>query len=244
MDLLTVSNLHKSFPYGFLKRKKILHSVSLAVKKGDVVGFIGLNGAGKSTLINLIMGFSRADSGTIKLFDSSPSNPQVRRNIGYLPEHPYLYENLTGNELIRFFGQILKLDSKTIQHRGKTLLEKLALDNAADNRLKTYSKGMKQRLGLILALLGAPDFYILDEPMSGLDPLGRLMVKNLILEEKEKGKTIFFSSHILNDVELLCDRLEIIRQGKIIFSGTVDELPEPGTDLEQQFIHYHMDLSK
>ncbi len=241
MPTLSISGLYKSFPHGFLGRRDVLHSISLRVQEGSVVGFIGMNGAGKSTLINLIMGFCCPDRGTILIENRPPSDPSSRANIGYLPEQPYLYENLTGNELIRFAGYNLKLDRKPTVDRGQLLLERLALDHAGDSLLRTYSKGMKQRLGLVLALLGDPDLYILDEPMSGLDPLGRQMVKELILEEKRRGKTIVFSSHILTDVRQLCDRLEIIRQGRIIFSGSVQQFTGESKDLEKRFIELHTD---
>jgi len=241
MKFLHIKNVNKSFPHGFLKKKKILHSVSLDVERGNVVGFIGMNGAGKSTLINLVLGFCYPDSGTISLAGISPAHPSSRASLGYLPETITFYEHLTGFELLKFSCRSLgKIDNRSIKNRSGELLERLGLSQAGGSQIRTYSKGMKQRLGLALALIGDPEFYIFDEPMSGLDPMGRQMVKELMLEEKEKGKTIFFSSHILTDVATLCNKLEVIRSGKIIFSGSVSTFMGDENNLEKRFIEMHI----
>ncbi len=244
MSVISVKNVVKTFPSGISQRKEILHGISLKVEQAGVVGFVGLNGAGKSTLINLVMGFTFPDSGTISLLGKNPNNHAARKKIGYLPEHSRFQEHLTGWQLIKYVGAIHDLSAKTIKKNGAGLLERLSLDHAGCNQIRSYSKGMKQRLGLALAILPDPQLYILDEPMSGLDPLGRQMVKDIIIEEKNRGKSIFFSSHILNDIESLCDHIEIIRQGRIIYSGSARDFSPISGELESKFVALHRQLEK
>ena len=233
---ISLSQIEKSYPSG-LSRIKILHGISLEISKGEVFGFIGPNGAGKSTLINLLMGFTRPDSGTIKIHGIAPKDPAARQNIGYLPEGPRFYENLNSMELMRFGCAAAGMKGMDTDDHIERLLDLLEILHVKAKPISTYSKGMKQRLGLALAMIHNPDTLILDEPMSGLDPMGRNLLKRIILDLKSQGKTIFFSSHILNDVEVLCDRIGVIHQGNILFSGVASDFRQGRKDLEEAFVH-------
>lgn len=236
MPEITLSHIHKSIAYGFCKKKKVLEDLSLSIEQGEVFGFIGPNGAGKSTLINLIMGFTRPDSGSISIHGSPPTVPSIRKGIGYLPENARYHEHLTPNELLRFCGKVSDMHPADIKQRTNSLLDRVGLLNERKRPLRTFSKGMKQRMGLCMAMIHDPGTYILDEPMSGLDPLGRSMIQKIILEEKKRRRTVFFSTHILNDVQRLCDRIAVIHLGKILYCGSVDEFLGEKTDLEAQFV--------
>ena len=224
MNIIQIQEVSKTYDPGLLKKKvKAVTDLSLSVQDGEVFGLIGPNGAGKSTSIRLVLGLMRPDQGTI-LFRGEPlSGIEVQRHVGYLPENPYLYDHLTLEELLSFGGRVSGLSSERIRQRQNELLTRLALQDARKRALRTFSKGMLQRAGLCFALLHDPDIVILDEPMSGLDPIGRKMVFDLVMEMKGKGKTIFFCSHILSDVERLCDRIGLLVGGKLTHVFEKDE---------------------
>jgi ABC-2 type transport system ATP-binding protein len=182
------------------------------------------------------MGFIKPDSGKMTIDNKSPCDALSRTNIGYLPEDPRFYENLTAEELLSFAGRSSGMTRSEIKQAMDPLLAKLELIHVKNKQVRTYSKGMKQRMGLGLAMIHNPRIYIFDEPMSGLDPIGRNLLKNIILDLKKNGKTIFFSTHILNDVETLCDRIGIINNGRKVFCGPIDDFSTKGNDFEKAFI--------
>jgi len=243
IKLISLTNIEKSFQDGF-KKLKVIHDLSLDIYKGAVFGFIGPNGAGKSTVINLLMGFIKPDQGEVTIDEKSPCDAFSRTNIGYLPEDPRFYENLTAEELLFFGGLSSGMTKSEIKQTMDPLLVKLELIHVKKKQVKTYSKGMKQRIGLGLAMIHNPQIYIFDEPMSGLDPIGRNLLKNIILDLKDKGKTIFFSTHILNDVETLCDRIGIINKGKKVFWGPMEDFSTKGKDFEKRFIDLVLESRK
>lgn len=234
-DPIILTTIEKTFGLKFLRRK-VLHSISLSISSGEVFGFIGPNGAGKSTLINTIMGFIQPESGEVLIHGLSPSVPESRQNIGYLPEGPRFYEKLTTAELLLFGGRASGMSKMQVKQVMAPLLDKLEIMHAKDRPIGTYSKGMKQRVGLALAMIHDPATLILDEPMSGLDPIGRNLLKNIILDLKARGKTIFFSTHILNDVETLCDRIGMIHQGRMLYCGDINGFREKDLGFEESFI--------
>lgn len=209
MDILVLKDIKKSFG-----RTEVLRGVSFTVRKGEVFGFVGPNGAGKTTTMKIVMDFIRPDSGEVLMFGSSNRDSKVKRRVGFLPEHPYFYTNITGKEFLKFIQTTLSIDKGEFWERCMYYAKKIQIDWALDKKLSEYSKGMLQRFGLLQALVSDPDLLILDEPMSGLDPIGRRVVSDLIVELKDKGKTVFFSTHILPDVERICDRACIILNGR------------------------------
>jgi len=242
-SLITLSNVEKSYKDGF-RRKKIIHDLSLDVLKGEVFGFIGPNGAGKSTVINLIMGFIKPESGSVRINGSTPYDPKARQDIGYLPEDPRFYDNLSARELLLFGAHASGVDREKAKKSVEPVLTRLDLLSVVEQRVNTYSKGMKQRMGLAMAMVHDPQIYILDEPMSGLDPIGRNLLKKIILDLKDKGKTVFFSTHILNDVEVLCDRIGILNKGRLLFCGRIDEFSSDEKPFEEGFVEMIKDASK
>lgn len=238
MEILRIDNVSKSFNTSLFKKKQILHHVSLSLPQKRVMGFLGPNGAGKSTLIKTIMDFIRPDKGTIHIAGKMNNDSYSRGKVGFLPEHPYYYDNLTANELLLVFGKLAGMSPYDIKQRGEALLTKLHLIHAADKKLRTYSKGMQQRVGFALAIIHDPDLLILDEPLSGLDPMGRHMIIQLITDLKNDGKSIFFSSHILNDIERVCDLVAIINRGNILFQGNLQECIGTCGNLENAFVQY------
>ena len=233
--MITIDSLNKSFGNG-KKQQRILNTISLSIHAGEVFGFLGPNGAGKSTTIKLLLGFLKPDSGTMRLHDKTVGIDEYRHLIGYLPELPFFYNHLTALETLAVSGQLSGMTKREVKDIAYTLLTRMDLARAADQRVGGFSKGMKQRLGLANALIHNPPILIFDEPMSGLDPLGRHQVKSLIQELKEEGKTIFFSSHILSDIEELCDRIAIIHKGDLLYTGTLDDFIQDGNNLEERFI--------
>lgn len=235
--MITLSNVSKEFREGIRgKRVKAIEDLSLEVNQGEVFGFLGPNGAGKSTTIKVLMNLIYPDRGSASIAGRDVHETEGRRHVGYLPENPYFYDYLTAEELLWFGGRTSGMTGARIRERTTQLLERVSLTEARKRPLRTYSKGMVQRAGLALALIHEPDVVILDEPMSGLDPLGRKMVGDLIVELKGEGKTVFFSSHILNDVERFCDRAGIIVGGKLRRVGALHELLGPGVTLEDVFL--------
>ena len=215
--MINCDRISKSYPVGWLKRlrKQALGGVSFTVGRNEVFGMIGLNGAGKSSILKVLMGFVRPDSGTALVANSPAGSATNRRLIGYLPEHPSLYPNLSVTEHLQFSARIGGLSSPQAMERIRTVLDQVGLSEVAKTPIKRFSKGMTQRAALAYAILLEPEILILDEPMSGLDPLGRQLVIDLIRACKAKGTTILFCSHILTDVERICDRIGIMHRGQL-----------------------------
>ena len=216
-----------------LDKKQILHDVNLCVYEGEIFWFLGPNGAGKTTAMKCILQLILPDSGKIEILGYWSLSIEVRKQIGFMPENTYLYKYLTWREFLRFNGNFFDIPKSILEERIEELLVKVELQEAGDKLLTKYSKWMLQRIGLAQAIINNPKIVFLDEPMSGLDPIGRKMVKNLILELKKSGTTIFFNTHILSDVETICDRFAIIHYGSIIANEEVKFLKEP---LEDYFI--------
>jgi ABC-2 type transport system ATP-binding protein len=235
MGLIDFSEVSKSYKRRS-SRQKALDGLSLSVETGEVFGFLGPNGAGKSTAIKILMNFIKADKGQVRIKEIPIDLPEARRHIGFLPENPCFYDHLTAAELLKFIGVTSGMDRQAIDARTDALLTELKLAHAKNQPIRTYSKGMTQRIGLAMAMLHDPDIYILDEPMSGLDPLGRRLVADLIQGIHQSGKTIFFSSHILSDIERLCDRVGILHQGRLLFCGPLDDFVEGKDSLETAFV--------
>ena len=235
MTAISFNNVKKMFRNGFQK-VTVLHGISLQVRHGEIFGFLGPNGAGKSTAIKLLLDFIKPDEGQMTVKGAQVGKEAYKHHIGYLPETPCFYENLTALETLRFAGGASGMSSKGIREASIKVLKQLSLEHASSQPIKTYSKGMKQRLGLAMSLIHDPLIYILDEPMSGLDPMGRRLVADVMLGLRENGKTVFFSSHILSDVETLCDRIGILNKGRLLFSGAVSEIKKEGSSLEEVFI--------
>jgi ABC-2 type transport system ATP-binding protein len=224
---IVTQDLSKDFHVGFaMRRQRVLHGLNLEVRRGEVFGYLGPNGAGKTTTIKLLVGLIFPSSGEVSLLGEGARDPKVRSRIGFLPENPYFYDHLTGWELMDYCARLLEMDKASRHSRIRELLEKVGIEEASRTRLRKYSKGMIQRIGLAQALLNHPELVILDEPMSGLDPVGRKEVRDLILELKAEGKTIFFSSHILPDVEMICDRVGILTGGRLKEVGVLEEILE------------------
>jgi ABC-2 type transport system ATP-binding protein len=225
MDAINIISLSKIFKTSFLRRTfTAIKNISFSVEKGSIFGFLGPNGAGKTTTIKIIVGLLKASSGMVKIFGRDSRDINSHRNTGYLPESPYFYNYLTGKELLNYYSHLVDLKGSTRNARIEELLKLVGIWEARNLPLRSYSKGMLQRIGIAQALLNNPDLLILDEPMSGLDPIGRKEMRDLILKLKADGKTIFFSTHILADVELICDRVAIIHQGNLLSVGVLGEL--------------------
>jgi len=218
--------LTKSYPSGWPGRPPFvaLDGLSLTVGRGEIFGFLGPNEAGKTTTLKILMGLVRATSGRALLLGKPAGDVDTRRRIGFLPESPYFYDYLTAQEFLGFYGQLAGLGRAVITQRVTDLLSLVGLADARTRQLRKFSKGMLQRIGLAQALIHDPELVILDEPMTGLDPVGRKQVRDLILSLRDRGKTIFFSTHILHDVEMICDRVGIVMKGRLLASGRVDEL--------------------
>jgi ABC-2 type transport system ATP-binding protein len=217
--------------------KVAVKDLSFSVRAGEVFGFLGPNGAGKTTTMNVLLGFVNATGGAAYLFGTNVRQPIARQRIGYLPELTYYYKFLTAEELLRFYARIFGIPRDEADRRIDALLKLVELEHARKRPIKTYSKGMQQRVGLAQALINNPDLLILDEPTSGLDPLGRMKVREIIQRLKSEGKTIFFSSHELGEVETVCDRVAIIADGALKVEGKVSELlAKHECGLEQIFL--------
>ncbi len=220
--IIHVDELVKDFRPGFgLRRKRVLHGISFEVKRGEIFGFIGPNGAGKTTTLNVLMGLIRATSGRAEVLGHEVTETAYRRQIGFAPESPYFYDFLTGREILDFYARLSRVDQGRAE-RVDTVLEQVGLSHAADARLRTYSKGMLQRVGIAQALVHDPSVVFLDEPMSGLDPVGRKEIRDVIVGLNTQGKTVFMNTHILSDVEMICDRVAIIASGRIVYQGEID----------------------
>jgi ABC-2 type transport system ATP-binding protein len=225
MEAIKTEALSKTYLKGLRQQKVLaLDNLSLTVNEGEIFGFLGPNGAGKSTTIKLLCDLIRPTSGRAAILGQDVRRPEARRQMGYLPENPNFYAFLTGWELLDFHGTVHGMNRSLIRERGGELLEMLELADAANRPLRTYSKGMVQRLGIAAALIHDPRVLIFDEPMSGLDPVGRKLVADLMLAMRDRGRVIFFSTHILHDVEVICDRIGIITKGKLRFTGTLPDM--------------------
>ncbi len=216
---------------------KAVDDLTLSLGRGEVTGFLGTNGAGKTTTIKMLIGLIQPTAGTVRLFGGDPTKASTRARIGYMPEMAYYYPFLTVRELLSFYGGVCGMDKRTIRARTDELLKDVELEEAAKRPLKTYSKGMLQRAGIAQALLNDPDLLILDEPFTGLDPLARIHFRNLLKKLRDRGKSIFFSSHELGETELLCDNVAIMKKGRCIYHGPVDRLAgDGGGNLERLFL--------
>ncbi len=225
--IIEIENLSKDYEKGFLKKKKIraLEGLNLQVEPGQIFGFLGGNGAGKTTTIKLLMRLIFPTEGSAKILGEDISNFKMHSKIGYCPENPYFYDYLKARELMDYFGELFGLDSNKRKQKTEELLTKVGLEEKDWNKqLRKFSKGMLQRVGIAQSLVNEPEIVFLDEPMSGLDPIGRREIRELIAELREKGTTVFMSSHILSDIEALCDKVAILRSGKLVATGNLDDL--------------------
>jgi ABC-2 type transport system ATP-binding protein len=224
--MINFVHITKNFQANFWEKSfTAVDDVSFSIEKGDLVGFLGANGAGKTTLIKILMDFSRQDKGEV-IFSPELGNTllEIKANIGYLPERAYLYPHLTGREFLNYVGELSNIEFNSRLELIESWSKKLSIDTALDRLIKTYSKGMQQRLGFVSVLIHNPKILILDEPLSGLDPLGRREFKTILKELNQQGVTIFFSSHVVGDVEEICNKVVFIEKGKLVHQGSVDEL--------------------
>jgi ABC-2 type transport system ATP-binding protein len=228
MPVLEVQELRKTFIRGFTRRRtEAVRGISFEVEQGQIFGFLGPNGAGKTTTIKLLMGLIFPTGGSGTVLGARIGDRVAKERLGYLPENPYFYDYLSVHELLDMVGRLHGLNGPRRRKRTEELIERVGLSHAGKRPLRGYSKGMLQRAGLAQALMGDPELVVLDEPMSGLDPIGRKEVRDLLLELKEQGKTVFFSTHILSDATMLCDRVAIIVRGKLRDVGPLGELLSP-----------------
>jgi ABC-2 type transport system ATP-binding protein len=227
MPIVEINNLTKDYEVGFWRKRKVraLDGLSLSVEENQIFGFLGANGAGKSTTLKLLMRLIFPSSGSARILGHDISDVSMHQRIGYLPENPYFYDYLTARELLEYCGQIFGLPASDRKKRAADLLSRVGLDEKRwDTQLRKFSKGMLQRVGLAQALVNDPEIVFLDEPMSGLDPIGRRDVRDLIASLRQTGKTIFMCSHILSDIEVLCDRVAILKKGKLAQIGRLNDL--------------------
>ena len=237
MNAIEAINISKEFKRGIgYKKVRALEDLNLEIHKGEVFGFLGPNGAGKSTTIKILMDLIHPNGGSASILGKDIRSVEARRSVGYLPESPYFYDYLSAEELLWFGGRAAGLTKRAIAERSEMLIDKVSLREARTRHIRTFSKGMLQRAGLALALIHDPDVVILDEPMSGLDPIGRKMVGDLLVELKSQGKTVFFSSHILTDVERFCDRVGILVAGRLRMVDSLNNLLSDGAALEDVFL--------
>ena len=225
MDAVSITDVHKSFP-GHWGRGGVyaVKGVSLSIPEGGVYGLIGPNGSGKSTVMKMLVGLLAPDAGECRVFGLPATASANRREIGFLPENPYFYKFLTGAETVRFYGRLCGLRGVALRERTRELLHLVGLAEAADRRLRGYSKGMLQRIGLAQALVQHPRLLVLDEPTAGVDPIGSRTIRDIILNIKQQGVTVFLCSHLLEQVQEICDRVGVLYQGCLIAEGTMDEL--------------------
>ena len=235
MSVLEVKNLKKSFKETlFSSEKQVLNQIDFSVSKAAATGFLGANGSGKTTTLKCVLGLIPIDSGEVSFFEGKPLSRSVLKRIGFLPEQPYFYDYLTGEELLIFYGQLsASLTFADLKSRARSLLKRLGIYEAKDRKIRAYSKGMLQKVGMAQALIHDPEFVILDEPMAGLDPDSRVYVGELIQDLVKQGKTIFFSSHLLYDVEKLCSDLVVLKEGRVAYAGSVQKLLDRIKDRRQ-----------
>jgi ABC-2 type transport system ATP-binding protein len=236
MNVVEIENLTKDYETGFWRKKKMraLDGLSLQVEGGQIFGFLGGNGAGKTTTIKILMGLLFADGGTARILGRDISDVKMHRSIGYCPENPYFYDYLKASELMNYFGELFGYDAARRKRKTEELLTRVGLDEKDWNKqLRKFSKGMLQRVGLAQSLINEPEIVFLDEPMSGLDPIGRREIRELIGDLREKGTTVFMSTHILSDIEALCDNVAILRKGKLAATGKLDDLLAQSGEVQQ-----------
>ncbi len=225
MSVIRTALLSKSYNPGLGKRRvDALRSLTMSVEEHEIFGFLGPNGAGKTTTMKILMGLIFPTGGEARIFDRPIGDPEAKRRLGFLPEHPYFYDHLTGAEILDYLGSLFGIPGWLRRKRAGELLERVGLSHAADQPLRGYSKGMLQRIGIAQALINDPWLVILDEPMSGLDPIGRKEVRDLILSLRAERRTVFFSTHILSDVEVVCDRVVILDKGSVVAQAPLGEL--------------------
>ena len=227
MSVVEINNLTKDYEIGFLRKRKVraLDGLTLSVEGGQIFGFLGANGAGKTTTLKLLMRLIFPTTGSARILGQDFQNVSVHQRIGYLPENPYFYDYLTAREFLDYCAQLFGLDTTVRRKRAADLLARVRLDEKRwDTQLRKFSKGMLQRVGLAQSIINDPEIVFLDEPMSGLDPIGRREVRDLIASLRQEGKTVFMCSHILSDIEVLCDRVAILRGGKLAQQGRLDDL--------------------
>ena len=226
MDAIVIENLTKSMKpnWPWQPSPEVLRGVSLSVGQGEIFGFLGPNGAGKTTTLKVLLGLIRQTSGYAEVLGMPVGTVEIHRRVGFLPESPYFYDYLTAEEFLRFYGRLAGLDDHRLGRQITFWLETLGLAEARHRQLRRFSKGMLQRVGLAQAVVHDPELVIFDEPMSGLDPLGRKEVRDLMLHLRDEGKTVFFSTHIIPDVEMICDRVAVLIKGEVVAAGRVDEL--------------------
>lgn len=231
--IVEIENLSKDYEVGFWTKRKVraLDDLNLSVRPGQIFGFLGGNGAGKTTTIKILMTLLFPTSGGAKILGRDISDVHMHRHIGYCPENPYFYDYLTARELMNYFGELFGLDAARRKAKTEELLNKVGLEEKSwDKQLRKFSKGMLQRVGLAQSLINEPEIVFLDEPMSGLDPLGRREVRDLIADLKNAGTTVFMSTHILTDVEALCDEVAILRSGRLAAMGNLNDLLQKGEE--------------
>lgn len=225
MKILEVEGLTKDYRQHFwTPRRRVLDKVSFEVNSGEIFGFLGPNGSGKSTTIKILLEIIFPTEGAAKLFGKPVGDKESKRRIGFLPENPYFYDYLTAEQFVRFHGLLMGMDLGLLQSRIPQVLDEVGMRGTNKMYLRSFSKGMLQRIGLAQAIIHDPELVILDEPMTGLDPVGRKEVRDLMLSLKRRGKTVFFSTHILSDVEAICDRVAILNKGKLLRCGTLGDL--------------------
>lgn len=230
MYALEICGLGKKFKGKKLCTVEALKGLNLSVKQGEVLGFLGPNGAGKSTTIKCLMGLIRPTEGSAAILGRDIASPEARMGVGYLPENPSFYDYLSAEEYLLFVGRVFGMSEDLLAQRSEEMLKLLEVWEHRKRLIRTYSKGMVQRVGLAQVLLHDPDIYILDEPMSGLDPIGRALVKEIILDLKKRGKCVFFSTHITDDVEKICDRVAVLNKGELLVVDTVQNVLQRGTE--------------
>src|SRR5580704_12470474 len=226
MNAIEILGLEKTYLVGFWRKrpKRALHPLHLAVEDGEIFGFLGPNGAGKTTTLKLLMGLVFPTAGSARILGREWTDPSVKAQIGFLPEQPYFYDYLTAHELLEYYGQLSGVPAKQRKQRVERVLDQVGLHDVQGVQLRKFSKGMLQRVGIGQAILHDPKLVFFDEPMSGLDPMGRREVRDLMEQLKHEGKTVFFSTHILSDAEALCDRVAIIHKGELRGVGAVADL--------------------
>lgn len=223
--VISVSRLSKTYRSGFrLKRIQALDDVSFEIGRGEIFGFLGPNGAGKTTLIKILMGLAEPSAGAVLVLGRPPRDARMKSRVGFLPEQPYFYEYLTATEFLRLAAQLTGVTPGDVDARVSGLLRLVRMERAADQQMRGFSRGMLQRMGIAQALVGDPDLVVLDEPMGGLDPIGRKEFRDIIVSLRERGKTVLFSTHILSDVEMICDRVGTIISGRIVDVGRLTEI--------------------
>jgi ABC-2 type transport system ATP-binding protein len=233
MSIVEIENLTKDYEVGFWRKRKVrsLDGLTLSVERGEIFGFLGANGAGKTTTLKLLMRLIYPTAGRARILGRDISDVEMHARIGYLPENPYFYDYLTARELLSYCAELFGYGKDERQRRTRDLLSRVNLDEKSwDKQLRKYSKGMLQRVGLAQALVNDPEIVFLDEPMSGLDPIGRREVRDLIASLRTQGTTVFMCSHILSDIEVLCDRVAILNRGRLAETGRLEELRERAGD--------------